>query len=313
MWRGNWRVPPAQRRQALMVELQQLQQQLLSCQHGRFDSEEVQQRFDELSQHLATPEPAVAVDGAVLLDADVLHMLCEALGAVRFLYASCCRQWFDAARTLQGDHTLWKEACMALSPLLTSMHSPASHVTWKQLLKQRRLADRRPVAKRVRERQYNDCDMSFELIDSATNAVLRHGTARLAQEAFDLHADALHEFEFVTPLKVGVFFEAGQTDCVQLEALRLSLYLACGSRMCCLVRNSGHDNDGIDSWFIFDCEQTRFHVKMQFTTVNEPVDSRRDYLCGIQVDVQVGEYVWERPFCDLLDHLDVDEHHWVQQ
>ena len=307
MWRGNWRVPPAQRRQVLMVELQQLQQQLLSCQHGRFDSEEVQQRFDELSQHLATPEPAVAVDGAVLLDADVLHMLCEALGAVRFLYASCCRQWFDAARTLQGDHTLWKEACMALSPLLTSMHSPASHVTWKQLLKQRRLADRRPVAKRVRERQYNDCDMSFELIDSATNAVLRHGTARLAHEVFDPAADELHEFE-VAPLKVGI---NGQTDCVQLDALRLSLYLVCGSRMCCLVRNNKHDDDGFDSWFIFDCEKTRFLVQMRF---NDNHMRGADRLCAIKVGVDNdGTAAFLRPFVDLLDHLDVDEHHWVQQ
>jgi len=256
-----------------------------------------------------------AVD--VLLDGDVLHMLCEALGAVRFLYASCCRQWFDAARTLQGDDTLWKEACTALSPLLTSMHSP--DVTWKELLKQRRLADRRPVAEMAEAQQHcHDYEMSFELIDSATNAVLRHGTALLADTAFGWtfpQDDTLCRFE-VDPLYVGV---NGQTDFVQLEALRLSLYLACDSRMCCLVRNHEHDNGGWEPWFNFECKKTMFHVELEFIVPEgeNPAEIGAMQTFSILEEITVGTQpsrgIVGKPFYNLVDLLEVDEHNWVHR
>ena len=313
MWRGDWRVPPSQRRRTLMAEFQNLQQLKFSSEEGRFDSEDLSARYEELSRQLGGDAPA-AVDGTILLDPDILHMLCEALGAQPFSFASCCWQWSDAARTLQPNHDLWKEACMAASPLLAKRHSPET--TWKQLLKQRRLADREPVCE-AQDLQVVDCHLSFELIDATTNTVLRHDMRALTPDQFDADSDDLPGFEF-EPLKVTL---DERPNCVHLYALRLSMYLTCGSRMCCLVRNEALDMDDFDSWYVFDCHDTRLNVRLEFNGSSYGVDGygvkeddvadddKADHLIGMDACIYRDE--GGPPFVSLVGKLGADQRQWV--
>ena len=268
MWPGNCLLALPTQRRSLLAENLQLQSHFIL----HFDSTAAQRRYEELSRRLMTAEPIAEPAGCaiLLMPDDVVRLLCKFLGAPRFLYASCCRQWLDTASTMHPDDDLWQEACMAESPLLARMHT--LELAWKQLLKQRRLADRTParnllgpnaipstawtssISPWVRK-DYGEhvSDLSFELIDSATNTVVRHGWTRLKPEAFIPRTNVpagerdgtfwdipVHEFEIEPPLKLAI---DRRPDCVDACSLRLSLYLTTGARMYCLVREEQHGFD----------------------------------------------------------------------
>jgi len=206
------------------------------------------------------------------LDADLQQLVVDKLGAVEVLRTICSHPWLALANALSPNHRLWKEACMAETPLLAAMHA-AGGVSWKSLLVQRRRLGNTTVPTwgvGCHSTDLSQYKLAFELTDS-TGHVRRAGLSVLPGEVQPGHV--IHRFQ-LDPLLLTL---------PQAHDLRLTLYLQHNVRICCLARNAANDEDDWTSWYFLKTAQCEIHAKMIFTDDDdEDVDHRK--LRGLSID-----------------------------
>jgi len=215
--------------------------------------------------------------GMLLLEADVLHLILETLGAIEFTRATSCHPWHEAATSLPPDHALWKQACEADSPLLLARHLP--NVTWKALVRQRRRALRAVE----QEREMQGLSLAYELHNGAISGCPIVRTGQVSLDDCNLHDEDVTRLVLSTPLKV---------TRALAKCLLLQLYLIGPGpthKMCCLDDRKPNDMDGFDVWWNFQPTQaTRFRLRMKARY-------------GPEFDIADADYVAE-------NLLQVDEH-----